>query len=103
MNPGPPWIGVFNHKNGTVSSNTIVRNNIATNYNIAGGVNSSFNMQVKVSELMTHFMAPFEFDFHLLPGSSAVNAGTMDLAPGTDLEGAVRPQGGGIDLGAYER
>ena len=42
-------------------------------------------------------------DFHLKPGSPAIDAGTDARAPKTDLEGKKRPQGGGCDIGAYER
>lgn len=43
-----------------------------------------------------------EPDFHLRPDSPAIDAGTADGAPGTDIEEIVRPRCGGIDLGAYE-
>ncbi len=41
-------------------------------------------------------------DFHLMPGSLAINAGTPEGAPSTDFEGNPRPQGAGYDIGAYE-
>ncbi len=49
-----------------------------------------------------HFVAPGS-DFHLLASSPAIDAGTATEAPATDLDGTARPQGAGIDLGAYER
>jgi hypothetical protein len=42
-------------------------------------------------------------DFHLSAGSPAIDAGTSLFAPATDREGNPRPQGGGIDVGAFER
>jgi MYXO-CTERM domain-containing protein len=45
---------------------------------------------------------PAKFDLHLLPGSAAVDTGSPDMAPALDAEGIARPQGKGIDLGAYE-
>ncbi len=42
-------------------------------------------------------------DFHLQAGSPALNIGTSTLAPARDKDCVLRPQGGGIDLGAYER
>lgn len=41
-------------------------------------------------------------DFHLRPGSPAIDAGTSDGAPTTDLDGHGRPCGKGVDIGAYE-
>lgn len=48
-----------------------------------------------------HFVAPGS-DFHLLPRSPAVDAGSASGAPDVDLDGEPRPVGGGVDLGAYE-
>jgi hypothetical protein len=41
-------------------------------------------------------------DFHLKPGSAAIDKGS-DVGVSTDLEGTARPQGAGFDYGAYER
>ncbi len=41
-------------------------------------------------------------DLRLLSGSPAIDAGTATGAPSTDKNGISRPQGGGIDIGAYE-
>jgi parallel beta-helix repeat protein len=41
-------------------------------------------------------------DYHLQPSSPAIDAGTSDGAPPTDIEGRVRPCGAGVDIGAYE-
>ena len=43
-------------------------------------------------------------DFHLLPGSPCINAGTLSGAPVTDLENNTRPMAAGTnpDLGCYE-
>lgn len=41
-------------------------------------------------------------DFHLKPGAPAVDAGTLAGAPAVDLDGAPRPVGAGLDVGAYE-
>ncbi len=38
----------------------------------------------------------------LLPGSSAIDAGTGTGAPPTDQRGVSRPQGPGVDIGAFE-
>lgn len=42
------------------------------------------------------------FDGHLKPTSPAIDKGTSYGAPSDDLDGNLRPQGAGIDIGAYE-
>lgn len=49
-----------------------------------------------------HFVAPGT-DFHLLASSPAIDTGVLTGAPSSDLDGAPRPVGAAIDLGAYER
>jgi hypothetical protein len=39
----------------------------------------------------------------LLPGSPAIDAGATAGAPATDQRGVPRPQGSGVDIGAFER
>ncbi len=46
---------------------------------------------------------PAQADFRLQALSEAVDAGRAAGAPAVDLLGQARPQGAGIDLGAYER
>jgi PKD repeat protein len=41
-------------------------------------------------------------DFRLMPGSPCIDSGTAFFAPETDIRGVSRPQGSGIDMGAYE-
>jgi len=42
------------------------------------------------------------FDFHLLAGSPAIDAGTTPPLIAPDLDGNARPQGPAYDIGAYE-
>jgi hypothetical protein len=48
------------------------------------------------------FLSPATFDFHLQPGSPAIDQG-IPTAAATDLDGNPRPQGKAFDIGAYER
>ena len=48
------------------------------------------------------FANPSGNNYHLKPGSPAIDAGTTVSAPATDLDGNHRPQGKGFDIGAYE-
>jgi len=98
--PGPPWIMVTDHKNGTPSDNVIVRNNLAEDIELSGN-NITDDHNIVYVDAASLFIAP-PFDLHLLPGSAAINAGSGDLAPPFDIEGHSRPQGAGYDIGAYE-
>jgi hypothetical protein len=42
-------------------------------------------------------------NYHVQAASSAVDTGTASGAPAVALDGTARPQGGGYDIGAYER
>jgi parallel beta-helix repeat protein len=48
------------------------------------------------------FVDPARGNFRLSPQSAAVNGGSGALFMPKDLEGTARPQGAGVDLGAYE-
>ena len=43
-----------------------------------------------------------EGDYHLMFDSPAIDAGTLELFASTDKDGYDRPQGHGVDIGAYE-
>jgi hypothetical protein len=101
--PGPPWIMVTDHKDGTPSQNVIVRNNLATDYSLEGiNVVADHNIEFTHAQAAALFVAP-PFDLHLLTGSAALDVGSADQAPPLDVEGIPRPQGAGFDLGAYEK
>jgi hypothetical protein len=48
------------------------------------------------------FVDPANGDYHLRPDSPAVDAGTPQGAPSTDIDGDPRPTGAGVDVGADE-
>ncbi len=99
--PGPPWIRISDHKDGTPSTGCIVRNNLATAYNSSGaGVVSDHNITVKNYD--DFFVGYAAGNVHLKSGCAAIDAGAADRAPPEDRDGLPRPQGSGVDAGAYE-
>jgi parallel beta-helix repeat protein len=98
--PGPPWICVDKHKNGTPPVNCVVRNNLATDFRDAPDVREENNLRIE--NPAAFFVDADHFDLHLLPGAPAIDAGSSLDAPQLDRDRIPRPQGGGIDIGAYE-
>ena len=98
--PGPPWIKIGNHKKGMAPVNCVVRNNLAPAFSNAAGVREENNL--KIQDPAAFFVDAARFDLHLLPGAPAIDAGSSVDAPKLDRDRIVRPQGKGIDLGAYE-
>jgi len=49
------------------------------------------------------FLDPLNKDVRVETGSPCIDTGTADDAPATDITGRPRPQGAGVDIGAYER
>ena len=48
------------------------------------------------------FVDPDNHDYHLLPGSTALDSGKSLSSVELDRDGRKRPQGSGHDVGAYE-
>jgi hypothetical protein len=48
------------------------------------------------------FVDAAKADYHLLPNSPAINAGSKELAPADDFDAFPRPYGPAFDLGAFE-
>ncbi len=98
--PGPPWICVDKHKNGTPPVNCVVRNNLTTSLANADGVLEESNMIVHDPAAL--FIDINQFDLHLKLEAQAIDAGSDTDAPKLDRDRIARPQGKGIDIGAYE-
>ena len=109
-NVGPVWIKITAHKtDGGVNSGTLSTNNTIINYltstmqndNNIGTVSNNILLGTS-SNYASHFANPPTYDLHLIASSSAIDAGTNSNAPNIDIENTARPQGNGIDIGAYE-
>jgi hypothetical protein len=114
-NIGAHGIGI----SGTYSKNNVIKNNIFYNCNeksyyfpansgsvgdyniIFGGFNPPVSGAHDLLQVNPRFQNPLEGDFHLAPGSPAIDAG-VDLGITKDLEDNLRPQGSGPDIGPYE-
>ncbi|TAL57929.1 MAG: T9SS type A sorting domain-containing protein [Bacteroidetes bacterium] len=89
---------------GSGSSGAIIKNNICWQNN-SGGI-SDYGAATTLSNNLTsdpQFVNAAGADFHLQPGSPAIDAG-LNLSPDVvdDFSGTLRPQGLDYDIGAYE-
>jgi parallel beta-helix repeat protein len=100
--PGPPWIMITNLKNGTKSSGCVVRNNLATAVFNEGDATCVADHNIILKNPADFFVDYAGLDLHLKAGAPAVDSGSGSLAPATDITGAPRPTGDGVDVGAYE-
>ncbi len=99
--------------------NCVMRNNIIINNDLGlscpGICNADYNLvwgnwtnydyaapQAHDLSVDPQFTEPAEFDFHLQETSPAIDAGTADQGAAGDYDGVPRPQGDGVDMGAYE-
>lgn len=99
--PGPPWIRVNPHKDGTPSRGCVIRNNIAPTIVATGDTVEDHNHLLTASDNL--FENPDVFDYHLRSNATEViDQGSSESAPDIDLDGVERPRGSGIDLGCYE-
>ena len=95
-----PWIQIHPHKNGTLPSGNIIRNNFAPGtieYGSGGGV---IDHNIKSSSYTTYFTNYAALDFTLKSTSPAIGAGSTSSAPTTDILGRTRSVA--YDIGAYE-
>jgi parallel beta-helix repeat protein len=100
--PGPPWISIDDHKDGTAPTGCVVRNNLTTALSNSGQVVEENNITFSMDETAAFFVGFDDFDLHLLETAAAVDTGTATGAPELDRDLIPRPQGDGIDVGAYE-
>jgi hypothetical protein len=101
--------GIYNNGSDPNITNSIVWGNSSyqikgsatvTYSDIEGGYEGEGN--IEADPLFEKDQPPGKPDFHLKAGSPAIDAGTADGAPDTDLDGNPRPSGKGYDMGAYE-
>ncbi len=98
ITPGPIWIRINDHEDGTPSTNCLIANNVSNR--ILGNAEMINNQSLSSNdEYLLNFVDPASNDFHLLPGSLLIDAASANVAPAVDLDGNPRIN---PDIGAYE-
>lgn len=101
VRPGPAAIRIAKHKRGEVASGCTVRNNLSTGLSIDGEQMAvDHNLATDAPNSIVANLS--QRDVRLLDDSPAIDAGSDEDAPKRDITGAARPQGHGVDIGAYE-
>ncbi len=81
-----------------------VGSNLTIDHNLVDGPKGDFeNDGANVVEGNPLFVSASGGNFRLQSGSPAIDAGSADGAPFDDYDGVGRPQGGGVDIGAFEQ
>jgi len=102
VDPGPPWIMVTAHKDGTPSSDSLVQNNLAAALSVEGSNVVSRSNLLLPARAAGWFVDLAHHDLRLAAGTPAEDAGATDQAPAVDADGVARPFGRGVDVGAFE-
>jgi hypothetical protein len=99
-----PWIGVFNLKSGTPSTDVVVANNAAMRY--MGGASLANRVQFRSNSVIGTpslvFENPAAFDYRPRANSNLLNSADKAVAPPRDMLNQPRPSGSGPDRGSYE-
>ena len=82
------------------SSGCVIRNNLTSSLNVSDGVTVDHNLVIKDPTAL--FVDVSANDLRLRPDAEAIDAGSPEMSPMRDAAGTTRPQGKGIDIGAYE-
>jgi hypothetical protein len=103
---GRAWIRISPHKNGTPSTDNLVRNNLTSDvyWRTQSSATIDHNIEVDDSADLGAYFVNFPTDLRLVEGSSAIDAGTNVEAPDEDITGETRLSGSNttVDIGAYE-
>jgi hypothetical protein len=88
---------------GKTSRNTFHNNLLYNNpKNVMSGSGSVVSGTITTNPMFIDYQANGSGDYRLESNSPAIDKGTMSASPAIDFDGTARPQGAGIDIGAYE-
>ncbi|MBA3706447.1 MAG: T9SS type A sorting domain-containing protein [Bacteroidetes bacterium] len=94
-----PWIKITAHKNGTLSTGNIIRNNFCSSMTNDANI-GTVDHNVISKNYTAYFVNYSGNDFHLKVGSALINAGSNVATPIIDLEQNSRLAP--YDIGCYE-
>jgi uncharacterized protein YjdB len=99
----PNTVGInFDAADGGTWAGAVVENNLSTTGVATTGV-SGVTLIGGIPNTDPTLLNPAGFDFHLLAGSPAIDAGfALPFLVTNDFDGVRRPRGAGWDIGAYE-
>ncbi|MDD5672706.1 MAG: right-handed parallel beta-helix repeat-containing protein [Chitinivibrionales bacterium] len=97
-----PCITVSDYSAGAKSTGSVLRNNFCGSIVNNGDTTCRADHNITAYNPDSFFVDYANKDLRLKPGCAAIDSGSADLAPVNDIAGTIRPQGGGIDIGAYE-
>jgi parallel beta-helix repeat protein len=97
-----PGVIVSDFAVGSKSTTTTVRNNLCGTLVNEGDSSCRADHNIATCAPDSFFVDYQHGNLRLKPGCPAVDSGSADFAPATDIAGTVRPVGKGIDIGAYE-
>jgi len=100
--PGPPWIRIGDHKDGTPSTDCLIANNLAFSITSDDSPSVLIEDNLIIEDPYATFVDFDAHDLHLRADSPAVDSANDDHAPEFDHDRIPRPQGAHSDVGAYE-
>lgn len=98
-----PNTSAINYFGGITLTNVEVTNNLVYPGTLGTSTPAGVTSTGNITQADPLFVNAGAFDFHLQSMSPAINAGVAASLVPDDFDGVMRPQGAGLDIGAFER